>query len=343
MIIWVCLLYIFCCLKAFFQQKEVFSYSFSWKILVSFIFVSLVIIVTYRSEDTSDYMGYYLFFQGKDDERYEFLFVKVVNFIHHFASEPLFFFFIFALLSVFLRLKSIVEMSPFFWLSMIVYLSNTFILHEMIQIRAAIASSLLLWSIKYIYKRNLLKFIIIFLVAFGFHYSALVILPLWILNSKYISKKIYLYMIFISYAMSLCGISVSFFISIIPVDFVQMLWAAYSARQASEAIVVDVFSLTHMLRLFVAFLILLKIDLISSFYKEVIILTKIYMLSLFVYILFVDVPVVSYRISEFYQIVEIILIPLLVYGYGNRWGKCITMVVSFLFLFRNIFIAELLL
>ena len=61
---------------------------------------------------------------------------------------------------------------------MMVYISNIFVLHDMIQIRAAVASGMLLLAVFYKVRSQFIPFIVTTIIAFLFHYSAILILPI---------------------------------------------------------------------------------------------------------------------------------------------------------------------
>lgn len=71
---------------------------------------------------------------------------------------------------------------------------------------------------------------------------------------------------------------------------------------------------------------------------------KIYAISIVTLVLFSSVPVIAFRVSELYQVVEIVLIPMAMYALrGNVYFKrTILFIIGLAFLFMNIFYLELL-
>lgn len=104
-----------------------------------------------------------------------------------FSSNERTFFLIFAIIGVSLKILAINRLSSMPFLSLWAYICLYFILHEMTQIRAGVASGIFLLAIQDIVNRNLKKFIIKVLFASLFHYSAIVMLPLYFLNLRKIS------------------------------------------------------------------------------------------------------------------------------------------------------------
>ncbi len=78
-------------------------------------------------------------------------------------------------------------------LSLIVYMSFNFYYYTFITLRQSAAYGIILLSYKYIEERKLIKFLLIVLLAFSFHKSALIFLPAyWLFNRKFNYKYIFL-------------------------------------------------------------------------------------------------------------------------------------------------------
>lgn len=304
--------------------------------------LTLILFALFRSETMRDYLGYYYFFQGGENPKFEFGFRSIVRYFNHFTYNPLFFFGLFASLSVGLKLFFLAKHSQFWVISVVVYLSNIYILHDMIQLRAAIASALLLWSLKYVYERRCLYFVIIVFVAFLFHYSSLLILPLYLLNRDKISKWMFL-LIPISYVFYWSGIKCGTLVQYVPFDFVQNLYELYTRSVINNDETVNIYNILHLLRCIICFLLLYNVNLIIKRSKYIVILLKIYILSLASLVLFSDIPTLAFRISELYQVVEIILIPMLIYIFKKELiGFFLVLLFAILMLYINVFHTKLL-
>lgn len=84
-----------------------------------------------------------------------------------------------ALLAVGINSYNYNKYSKFVILSLLIYFSHLFLYKEMIQIRAGLASAILLFSIQSLYKREKLKYFGVVIVASGFHAGALIFLPFY--------------------------------------------------------------------------------------------------------------------------------------------------------------------
>lgn len=99
---------------------------------------------------------------------------------------------LFAILGVSIKLTAIKKYSNFFFLSVILYVSNLFIMQEMTTIRAGVASAIFLLSIGDIEEKKDKNFLIKILLCFFFHSSSIIFIIIWLLLKAKINIK-YLY------------------------------------------------------------------------------------------------------------------------------------------------------
>lgn len=317
------------------QEQEVKSI----RLVLGILWIVLVFLATFRPENMADRENYIDFWKGWGGERFEIGFVTLSELIRTVSTNEFWFLFVFAGLSIALKLLAISKMTKLLWASLLIYVANIYILHDMIQMRCAIASGLLLHAIYFIVNRNLKYFLLIFILAFFFHYSSLCILPLWFLNTKYPRKFIYILLIFLSYAVG--GIlPISNLIGYIPISGIQNLWDVYENTVGDN---VNIFNAMQLGRIAICVFLLLFIERISKRNKYAIIMVKIYAISISTFVLFSNLPVLASRVSELYQIVEIILIPMIMYAINNTLVKrIIVVIIGLSFLLMNIFYLELL-
>ena len=312
--------------------------------LGTYIFVNiiLILIATFRSPDMPDYENYYNYFTFGGAERFEIGFKTYVESVKHISINPIFIFSAIAALSVSIKLFAIRKLSPLFWGALLVYLSNIFILHDMIQIRAAVASGILLWSTKYLEERNLKYFLLSVALASLFHISSIVFLPLWFVNTTNPQKTIFLLMIPISYVLALNGITFGNIASLINIEQIQNLWNMHqNAMEHDIGVRINLFNAMHIIRLIMCTYIIANLNKIVKYDKKAIILAKIYTISLVAYNLLSDIPVIAFRISELLQVVEILLIPsILLIPYNKLINKLALICYAGCCLFINIYYNE---
>lgn len=303
----------------------------------------LTCIATFRPDGMPDYESYYNFFTIGGSSRFEIGFVSYIEFFKLLSPNPTFLFAMVAMMSIGIKLSIIRKLTNAFWLSLIIYLPGIFILHDMIQIRAAVASGLLLWATKYIYDRDLGKFLITSIIAILFHNSALLILPLWFITCNKSHKLLYILLIPIAYALTIGGITIGHLAELIPIEAIRLSWQMYQISMENDiGTNINIYNSLHILRCIMCLFLLWNIDRISRYSKIAVLWVKIYVLSLALFVLMSDIPVIAFRVSELYQIVEILLIPtiILIPRYRSI-GKYIGISFGFCILYINIFYTQL--
>jgi len=231
-----------------------------------------------------------------------------------FSSNERTFFLIFAIIGVSLKILAINRLSSMPFLSLWAYICLYFILHEMTQIRAGVASGIFLLAIQDIVNRNLKKFIIKVLFASLFHYSAIVMLPLYFLNLRKISI-IYFFLPVIGLFLAYFGLS-----KILLLNFTDFLpeFLSYKLRIYLSLLELGEHKEIHIFNFFYSSLLILLYFIFSLYYYAKnkikfnnydIFYIKVLSLLLFTFYFFSPVPVLAFRISEFLGVVLIILIP----------------------------------
>ena len=284
--------------------------------ILIFLGVLLVLLAGFRiGSQFPDYSSYLVLYEQvkSGDALVELSFICISKIVAFLFNNVLFVFLIYALIGVTLKLVAIKQLTDLWLLSLVVYVANFFILHEMIQIRAGIASAFLLLSIKPIYDRNFKKFITFTLLAIFFHISSLIILPLWFLGEfKYKANLSYMISIMpIAYGIYFMKITV---LNFIPIPYVQEKLELYALLQelgtADFLTDINVFNYVFLAKIIIFYLLVWKSQLLMLQNKYTIVLLHIYAVSLFMYPALAMMPVLAGRVSELLGVVEIILFPL---------------------------------
>jgi hypothetical protein len=312
-----------------------FSKFKGYQILLLFFGIVLIIIATLRPSDMPDWRNYYHFFNSTQPGRFEAGFLAIRNFVKSNTNNFLVLLFLMASLSISVKIWCISKMTPLIWLSMMVYISNIFVLHDMIQIRAAVASGMLLLAVFYKVRSQFIPFIVTTIIAFLFHYSAILILPIWFLSNTR-RDYFYLWLIPIGYTCAMCDIYLTQLLTLLRLDFIENTLQMYGTLIDSE---MNIFNIVQLLRCVLCFWFWYKINIISSRSEYAIILLKIYTIGIAAIPFFSNLPVAAFRISELYLVVEILLLPLLLYSVNPQKrivGKFSILSLSSMFLFLNI-------
>lgn len=279
------------------------------------VVVTLIAVAALRPEGIDrDYMEYLSHFNNYDSvAMLEPTFKAIAWFSHtFFSSSHLLLFAIYAALGVGLKAVAIERLSDVAMLSLAIYISQFFILHEMTQIRAGVASALLLLAIKPLYERNWRLFFALALCATAFHLSGVIIFALWFI-SPHRRLKLYLPIIPVAIGLSLLGVDL---LTLIPIPYLSTKIALYqNIREYTDSVhnQINLFNGLYLLRLALCCLLFWAAPTLTKRNRYYTLLLKVYTLSLAALPLFAHLPVVAYRVYELLGIVEIILIPTLIY------------------------------
>ncbi len=293
-----------------------------------------------------DYNSYlYAFKYGNiGNSRLEPSFYIISSTVKYFINEPLLLFLIYAVIGVYIKFKAFKKLSELYFFSALIYFGNFFLLQEMTQIRVGVSIGILLLSVIPLYERNLKKFLVLVFFASFFHYSSIIFTFIWFLNPFKIKRRFYFLLILTSHFIASIGVPIYTLIEKIPIPQIQVLFELYKhQRDHNVGGEVNIFSGLQILKIVIAMLVLIYSNKINQKNKYSILITKIYIISVITLPLFSFFPAVSYRISELFGSVEIILIPFLIYIFPKyRIGALIVCGIGAIMLYINLFYVGLL-
>jgi len=245
---------------------------------------------------------------------YEPSYYLIASFVKTVGLNPVVFFLIFSCLGTGIKLYAIKEITPLFFLSLIVYGSHFFLVHEMIEIRTGVASGFLFLSLPYVYKRKPVQFVITMLIGMSFHYSLIIALPLYFINSTKLNVPVYLGLIIIPYILIGLGLNVLQLISEFDLGVLSDKLKLYSKLlDEGEFNAINIFNVQVLLQMTLCTIFIFKWRLLQkkNIYSVVLIKTYVYSIACFVF--FSPLPVFAFRFAGLLGTVEIILVPFLIY------------------------------
>ena len=270
----------------------------------------LVAIAAWRSPLMPDYENYELFFNF-GNARFEAGFVTVTEWIKALGGGLHFFLAFFAGVSIALKFTAMEKMTKLVLGSVLVYISNIYILHDLIQMRCAVASGLMLQAIYFSVDKKWLWFAVSFVTAFLFHYSALAFVFILFLNTEKPRRLLFAGLVVVSYVLGIMGTTFGSLVALLPFEFVQDALVMYQDNIYEE---IDIFNAMQLLRVALCFFLLYFIDTISRHNRYAVLLVKIYAVSLSCLVLFSDLPVLAFRISELLLVAECLIVPMMYYA-----------------------------
>lgn len=264
--------------------------------------------------DSLTYLDHY---NGSTKVDIEYSCLLICDIARDVFQSPQFIFVIYALLAIPIKAYGTTRMTDLWFVSLLVWLSNYFILHDLTQIRAAVSAGIFIYSLYFLQHGERLKYLLCITIACFFHLSAILLFFLVFLGNKPLSRtwKILLAVV------PMLGYLLAFFkidlIVYVPIPYIQERVEIYEeARDIAQSVMdeINIFNAVYLIRVLMYYLLLWKGDIISQHVKNYPLLIKIFSLSIICYTAFSFLPVLAFRTSELLGVVEILLIPYLAYS-----------------------------
>lgn len=283
-----------------------------------YIFSGLLLfsIAALRAEGVDrDYQGYIEYYNdvlNAGFENVEPSFIFIVRMVDGFFGSITYLFVVYALLGVFIKLYAIDKLTSQKNLALLVYYSGFFLLLELTQIRAGVAAGFFLLCIKPIRDRNYKKFLIFAALAFCFHYSAIVIFPLYFVGNRQPALAKYALLPPLALLLYYFDFDIFHILQYIKVDLINLKIRNYQEHAFMDP-ENNVFNVIFLFRCLIAYILLWHVAELARKNRYFITLLKIQFIGIFIFLAFANVPGISSRASELLFVVEIILIPTLIY------------------------------
>lgn len=324
---WQILLFFLFCFFLIVQQNYTLKFNLSSSVIF-FISIFLVLITISRPSTLRDYSNYSDFFYQKGEDRFEI----TAYFLRSISPNFLVFLFLYAFISITIKLFAIKENTTFHSLSIITYISTSYVLHDFIQIRVSCAIAIFLYSIKYLYNKKYFKYFLCIVFAFLFHKSALIFMVFPILNSRKFSTFFWGLCVLSSYCFYFINFDILTILNLIlPQE--NYIFVTILKHMTDRT---NVFNINQIIRIiiFIYFLLNLK-----RFDSTKYILLKIYAISIIALPFFGNIPVLGYRLSEMLGTVIIFLLPeIITVSKNKKIGYFFFIIfVGMLFFLNNIY------
>jgi len=221
------------------------------------------------------------------------------------------FFLMFAIMGVSLKIFAIKKYSLTITLSVFAYICLYFILHEMTQIRVGVSAGIFLIALEDIKNKRLKAYLIKMIFAMMFHYSAILMLLVYFINPYKINLKLFFLLPILGILFAIIKDSnLNIFLNILNIlpEFISNKIKFYIQLQKDNK-----YSDINILNLYYLSLIIIYYFSLSNYKKMKseydLIFIKILGITLFSFYFFSFLPVLAFRVSEFFGIVLIFLIP----------------------------------
>lgn len=336
------------CLVVLFVFLEDYLKEYKWYVYI-LIGVILILMCTFKTVGADDDSESYEFmFEHYDDKMtslsVEFSYRWFAEILNKVSNNVSSIFFVYALISISLKFYVIKENSEFVFLPLMVYLSHFFILHDMIEIRASVASAFLLLALKPLCEGNKKRAFIFFCCGTFFHYSMLVSFPLLFLSNATLTKK-WKWILGAIVPLGYIAYFLHFDILMeLPIPYIGDKLEIYKEiKELGGFEEIFVFKNPLLLiTIMVYYLLLFYYDTVYEYKPQLPMFLKITGLSLGCFFFFSSLPVMSGRLYELYGVVNIFTFTYLYYIIKPSYAaKAIIAVMAFIIMFMDIFVYEL--
>lgn len=294
------------------------------------IIVILVILCVFKSENLPDTEMYRLMFDMGGGERINRDIEPSFGLLARIAPTFAILLLLYAVLSVSFHVFGIFRNSPNIWLSLLLYLPYTYVLHDLIQIRAAVAIGIMLIAVRFIVERKWILYFSCVAIAYFFHYSAIIFILFYFLPHKYLNKWIWSSLLVVATIGGLMNSQFGYLAKFVPLEIVQMYFENYMGSKnytASEIGPVRIF------QVICSIIMLFNQKKITEAYPLAIPMLIFFIMSQLSYMLLSDIPVLQGRFGEMFaafDIYSLAMFPLM-----NRKYYYILWIVPIFFIIYN--------
>lgn len=246
-----------------------------------------------------------------------------------------------ALFSVGIASYNYFKYSPYVGLTLLVFYAHTFLYRDMMQIRTAMAAALGLFLIGQIYQRRYFASVRTIFIAVLFHTAALSYFVVLLASWFEVTKKRVVVLTLAGIFFGLIGLG-NYVIAFFPssLGYLSYKIAAYSQSAYGDAYFV--FGITNIKNIFIVIVTLLLWDKLENRVKFFKVLVLFLALGTFWRLAFSDFGIFASRISAFYNVVQVILIPCFILPFRQKLLPFLTIVLyAFLLLYLNLYFIQI--
>lgn len=337
------LILLFLVVISFFEDSRI--YNQRWLLVLFTLVVTLL--VAFRPEgfdkDYYSYVAYLYHPEKRTMVLVEPSFYTISSIALFFKSHRLLFV-VYAFLAIPLKIYSIRKISPLFYLSLLIWFSHLFILQDMTQIRVAVSTAIVMFSLPYFAAGEKKKTLCLFIIAILFHYSSLFLLPALFIGNAPLTRK-WIYPLIILPVVFYVFKFLSFDLLVkIPVPMIQDKLIMYQELMqiGGKYSELNIYNVQALFRLFTYYMLIWKYEYVSKSYPYMPILLKLFCYSICLYAALSFLPVLASRGQELIGIIDVLTIPLLAIIVRPHWlGRLLVILYALLTFITDIFVFNL--
>ena len=316
-------------------------------ILAGYLLVMILLPTTKSVEHTADALNYMQMFHNTYDP------------ITEIATEPTYIylsrlilacggtigvlFFLYAIITIPIKLSALYHLTPNLFTALVIYIPVYFELHDMVQIRAAAAAGLLLFSLIPLAEKRYLKATLLMVAALMFHYSSIVFFPFLLIGNRKLTLMgryaigLIIPIFFLLYLMK------KDFISFIPSFFVEGKLDFYqkTSEKGDWEMALLYKNVYFMVKCMLLYFCLYYYEEIVNKNRFAPILISLFIASILSPMLASSIPIIASRISDLYGIVDCIVFTFCLYFVSPPYfARIAVTTIGLYMLVYNMFVAE---
>lgn len=242
-------------------------------------------------------------------------------------------FFIYAVVTIPLKLRAISKLTPFLFTALLVYIPVYYLLHDVVQIRAGAAAAFLLVSMYLLGEKKYIWAVIAFVVGVLFHYSSFVFLPVLIWGNRRLNVPIRFFLAMlvpIGFLMYEKGLDLlSFLPSSLTSGKIDFYKESAEAGNNWTEFVIPYKNLYLLSKCLLLFLCLVFYETIYKYNKYINSCLVMLAASIFVNLSMITIPVIAGRVGDMYGITDAVTFSFCLYFIKPGWVvKCVIAVLG---------------
>lgn len=264
----------------------------------------------------TDYLGYYNIYTYLGKLKYsaakmyvEPVFWIICRIFNLFNFPFSIFWFFIAAITLSTKFIFIKKLSPYFFLSILIYLSGLFIERDFDGIRQGLSIGVAYIAILQYLKDKKIRFAFLLLIAIGIHYSSLVFILVPILANLKLNKKLILFLVIFGFILIVIRVDiVNVIIRFIPNGYIRYRIEMYLNEEYGSAIGINIGIIVRIIVLFL--FVNIKPNAIGVNIKTYNLLLNGFLLSIIFFCFFNNMEIIAHRFAYGFREFQIILIPI---------------------------------
>ena len=229
--------------------------------------------------------------------------------------------FIYAVLTIPAKLKALYSMTPFIFTALLIYIPMYFELHDLIQIRAAAASTFILSALIPLSNKKYWLATVLMIIAVFFHYSSIIFIPFLFIGNRRLNDK--------GRIVIACLVPICFIIYLLGKDLFSLIPSSFlggkldyyqkTTEKGEWGMALLYKDVYFMLKCAMFYLCLYFYDYLIQNCRIAPLLISLFTASILSPMLFSSIPVIATRIGDMFGIIDCLVFTFCLYLFSPRY------------------------